>query len=67
VGWATGAGLTDGTLEGWSRIEEDSILLEPWKVAICGDFIRQYDSPVEAAAMSGLEAGERVGSWFATQ
>jgi len=58
------AALTDGTLEDWCRVEEDSIALESWRMAVCGDFVRTRGSPVEAAALSGLEAGERVGSWF---
>ena len=46
-------------------MQEDCVSLEPWRLAICGDFLRSHPSPIEAAAMSGMEAGERVASWFA--
>ena len=66
-----GAGFTDGDLRSWSRQDEQCISLEPWRVAICGDYISVGDEAtgmhacaVEAAALSGLEAGERVGSWL---
>mmetsp|Transcript_17404 Transcript_17404/g.20070 ORF Transcript_17404/g.20070 Transcript_17404/m.20070 type:complete len:370 (-) Transcript_17404:1021-2130(-) len=48
-------------------LKEDSIILHPWRLAIGGDFIRALDthsSPFEAAAMSGLEAGERIAALF---
>lgn len=56
-----GAALPSGTL----GLEEDSVGLEPWRLAIAGDFVRSHPSPAEAAAHSGLDAGERVASWFA--
>lgn len=54
-------------------LEEDSIMLRPWRMAIAGDFIRDcgmsssrgsYITPIEHAAMSGLESGERIASIF---
>lgn len=54
------AALTTKTL----GLQEDSIGLEPWRLAICGDFIRSSPSPIEAAVLSGLEAGERMVSWL---
>jgi len=35
-------------------------VLEPFQLAIAGDFVRRSSCPVEAAALSGLEAGARV-------
>ena len=49
------------------QLKEDSILLAPWRLAICGDYIRnqsEYTTPLEAAALSGLEAGERTASFW---
>ena len=62
VRWASA--MTSKTL----GLKEDSIALAPWRVAIGGDFIREgdaHETPFEAAALSGLEAGERVASFFA--
>ena len=56
-----GAGFTAGSL----GLAEDTIGLEPWRLAIAGDFLRSHHCPAEAAAQSGLAAGERVASWFA--
>lgn len=59
-----GAALCGKGLE----LEEDSITLSSWRLGICGDFIRQssaYSTPWEAAALSGLEAGERMTSLLA--
>jgi hypothetical protein len=59
-----GAALTSKTL----GLKEDSIALAPWRLAISGDFIREQDAqetPFESAALSGLEAGERVAAFFA--
>jgi len=56
--WAVG--FPDGTL----CLSEDAVGLEPWRLAIAGDFLRDLPSPVEAAASSGLAAGEKVASWF---
>ncbi len=62
--WATarlwGAGITDGTL----GLKEDCVSLEPWRLAVCGDYISDHSSPLEAAASSGMEAGERVAAFF---
>ena len=61
-----GAALCGQGLE----LQEDSITLSSWRLGICGDFIRQasaYPTPFEAAALSGLEAGERMASLFATE
>ena len=47
------------------ELEEDSITLSGWRLGICGDFLRRssaYPTPWEAAALSGLEAGERMSS-----
>lgn len=56
-----GAAFTSPTL----GLKEDSIFLNPWRLAIAGDFISDaYPSPLEAAALSGLEAGERVAAMF---
>lgn len=77
-------------------LHEDAIALEPWRLAIAGDFVRKPrqaeassdpnsnhnnadapqppeketppegpSTPAEAAAVSGLEAGERVSAFFA--
>ena len=77
-------------------LHEDAIALEPWRLAIAGDFVRTPrqveasndpnsngnnadapqppeketppegpSTPAEAAAVSGLEAGERVAAFFA--
>lgn len=48
-------------------LHEDSVGLEPWRLAICGDFVRDHPSPLEAAVLSGMDAGERVISWFSDQ
>lgn len=52
------------------QLKEDSIFLAPWRLSICGDFVRGlsvYSNPLEAAALSGLEAGERMSSlWTQT-
>jgi hypothetical protein len=48
-------------------LKEDSVTLAPWRLAICGDFVRDmsvHATPIEAAALSGLEAGERTASLF---
>ena len=47
------------------ELEEDSITLSGWRLGMCGDYIRKssaYSTPWEAAALSGLEAGERMSS-----
>jgi predicted NAD/FAD-dependent oxidoreductase len=52
------------------QLQEDSIFLAPWRLAVCGDFIRDnsaYSNPLEAAALSGLEAGERTAALWAGQ
>jgi len=54
------AGFVSKTL----GLKEEAVCLQPWRLAICGDFIRDHDSPLEAAVLSGLEAGERVASWL---
>ena len=54
-------GLAVGSL----GLEENCVSLEPWRLAIAGEYLRTRSSPLEAAACSGLEAGERVASWFA--
>jgi predicted NAD/FAD-dependent oxidoreductase len=56
-----GAGFAGGSL----GLKEDCVSLQQWRVAICGDFLKDNPSPAEAAALSGMEAGERVASWFA--
>jgi len=51
-------------------LKEDSVALAPWRLAICGDYVRDmssYKTPLEAAALSGLEAGERTASFFQQQ
>eukprot|EP00928_Gymnodinium_smaydae_P039363 TRINITY_DN26906_c0_g1_i1.p1 TRINITY_DN26906_c0_g1~~TRINITY_DN26906_c0_g1_i1.p1 ORF type:complete len:448 (-),score=115.03 TRINITY_DN26906_c0_g1_i1:73-1416(-) len=45
-------------------LKEDCVGLEPWRLAICGDFVSTQGSPIEAAALSGMSAGERVASWL---
>ncbi|KAL1525591.1 hypothetical protein AB1Y20_020445 [Prymnesium parvum] len=57
-----GAGFAARTL----GLNEDAICLEPWRLAICGDFVRDHPSPVESAARSGLAAGERVAAFFSS-
>jgi hypothetical protein len=47
------------------NLKEDSVTLAPWRLSICGDYLsEQHSSPLEAAALSGLEAGERMASLF---
>mmetsp|Transcript_23180 Transcript_23180/g.38363 ORF Transcript_23180/g.38363 Transcript_23180/m.38363 type:complete len:417 (+) Transcript_23180:95-1345(+) len=51
------------------NLKEDSVTLAPWRLAICGDFVRdmsEHATPIEAAALSGLEAGERTASLFSS-
>ena len=55
-----GAGFAAGTL----GLAEPCVSLEPWKLAIAGDFVSEGASPAEAAALSGMEAAERVATWF---
>lgn len=54
------AAFSAETLEGWSRGAQHAVVLEPYRLAICGDFVRAAACPVEAAALSGMEAGDRV-------
>eukprot|EP00978_Attheya_sp_CCMP212_P000071 scaffold145_cov54-Attheya_sp.AAC.9 len=55
------AAFTSQTL----NLKEDSIALAPWRLALCGDYIsNSYSTPFEAAALSGLDAGERAASFF---
>lgn len=47
----------------------DCLALQPWRLSVCGDFIRHishHGTPAEAAALSGLEAGERTAAYFNT-
>ena len=60
-----GGAFTTGDLQGWSRQDEDCICLEPWRIAIAGDFVRPQETPLEAAALSGLQAGERIAAMLA--
>eukprot|EP00550_Attheya_septentrionalis_P004229 CAMPEP_0198297800 /NCGR_PEP_ID=MMETSP1449-20131203/38327_1 /TAXON_ID=420275 /ORGANISM="Attheya septentrionalis, Strain CCMP2084" /LENGTH=430 /DNA_ID=CAMNT_0043998871 /DNA_START=35 /DNA_END=1327 /DNA_ORIENTATION=+ len=47
------------------NLKEDSIALAPWRLALCGDYIsNSYSTPFEAAALSGLDAGERAAASF---
>ena len=59
--WRAGVGA--GTL----GLQEDCVSLEHWRLAIAGDFLREHSSPAQAAALSGMEAAERVASWFASE
>ncbi|KAJ1453162.1 hypothetical protein M885DRAFT_524777 [Pelagophyceae sp. CCMP2097] len=52
--------FSDGDVQGWSRSSEASVVLEPFRLGIAGDFIADACCPVEAAALSGLEAGQRI-------
>mmetsp|Transcript_59027 Transcript_59027/g.87626 ORF Transcript_59027/g.87626 Transcript_59027/m.87626 type:complete len:432 (-) Transcript_59027:110-1405(-) len=57
VRWASA--FTSQTL----GLKEDSIILHPWRLAIGGEFIHEinaYETPFEATALSGLEAGDRI-------
>jgi hypothetical protein len=47
------------------NLKEDSVTLAPWRLSICGDYLSEHSTPLEAAALSGLEAGERTASLFA--
>lgn len=47
------------------NLKEDAVTLESWRLSICGDYLSQHNTPFEAAALSGLEAGERTASLFA--
>lgn len=58
-----GAALPSQTL----GLSEDCLSFEPWRLAIAGDFIASHASPLESAALSGLEAGERVAQFFAPE
>mmetsp|Transcript_23598 Transcript_23598/g.53231 ORF Transcript_23598/g.53231 Transcript_23598/m.53231 type:complete len:210 (+) Transcript_23598:867-1496(+) len=65
-------------LGGGLGLKEDSVVLGPWRLAIAGEFVAQggpppdakcgdwrgYPSPAEAAALSGLDAGERTAVLF---
>jgi hypothetical protein len=55
-----GAGFAKGTCE----LKESAVTLEPWRLAVAGDYLQVHASPIEAAAVSGLDAGERVASWM---
>jgi len=55
------AGFANGTL----GLEEDCVSIEPCRLAIAGDFLRERPSPAEASALSGMESAERVARWFA--
>ena len=58
-----GAALRGRTL----GLREDSIALAPWFLCVGGDYVRAADgheTPFEAAALSGLEAGERAAAFF---
>ena len=57
------AALPDGTL----GLQEACVGLEPWRLAIAGDFLQQHSSPAQAAMLSGLDAGERVADFFAPE
>ena len=46
------------------QLKENSISVEPWQMAVCGDFIGERNPSVEAAAISGLEAADRVLGWM---
>ena len=49
------------------NLKEDCVFLHPWRLAIGGDFVRDanaYPTPLEATAMSGLQAGERIATMF---
>lgn len=70
--------LTNVSLQPWRaaftrtslEANHDSLALQPWRLAVCGDYIRpttHYDTPLEAAAVSGLEAGEQMASFFDTE
>lgn len=51
------------------KLKEASVSLAPWRLGICGDYIMglsDHTTPLEAAALSGLEAGERTASLFST-
>ena len=58
-----GAGFASGTL----GLSEECVSLEPWRLAIAGDFLAERASPAEAAALSGLEAGERIAAMFESE
>jgi predicted NAD/FAD-dependent oxidoreductase len=47
------------------NLKEDSVTLAAWRLSICGDYLSEHGTPLEAAALSGLEAGERTASLFA--
>lgn len=49
------------------NLKEDCVFLHSWRLAIGGDFVRDanaYPTPLEATAMSGLQAGERIATMF---
>lgn len=55
-----GAGFHSKTL----GLKEDCVSFEQWRIAVCGDFIGEHPTPIQAAILSGVEAGERVSTWF---
>lgn len=57
-----GAGFAAGSLQHGHHC----IALPPWQLAIAGDFVCARDSPTEAAALSGLAAGETIALSIAT-
>ena len=57
------AAFTQPTLD----LKEDCITLEPWRLIIAGDFLREYSNPIEAAAVSGIEAGDRMANILSRQ
>jgi len=61
------AGFTTSSLIPPTVPGEAVIELEPWRMAVAGDFVRTAGSPGEAAAAAGLAAGESVARWFGEQ
>jgi hypothetical protein len=51
-----GAGFAAGSLQH----VHDCIALPAWQLAVAGDFVQERHSPLEAAALSGLAAGESL-------
>jgi len=58
-----GAAFAAGTM----GLDHDALGLEQWQLVVAGDYLREHPTPIEAAAASGLEAGERLATFLKLQ
>ncbi len=70
-GLECGRPLQCSTLHKWEngvrdslKLKEKTISIEPWQMAVCGDYIGERNPNVEVAAISGIEAADRVLGWM---